>query len=103
MEVQDQRSGGCEVAAGSGSLPQIAVGLARGFGPSLPEEESDVCVLESKRQDIQETHTVLCDSNIRDWKHRCIFFESVLRTLGLSLMGSGGTMEATGQVFTSSP
>lgn len=50
MGVRDQRSGGCEVAAGSGSLPQIAAGWALGSGPGLPTEESDACVLESKNR-----------------------------------------------------
>lgn len=58
VEVRDQRSGGCEVAAGSGSLPQIVADLAPGFGPGLPEEESDVRVLESETQETQETHTI---------------------------------------------
>lgn len=46
--VRDRRSGGCEVAAGSGCLLPIVAGWELGFGPSLRGEESDAGALESK-------------------------------------------------------
>lgn len=58
MEIRDQRSGGGEVAAGSGSLQQIVAGWPLGSGPGLPEEESDVCDPESEPQETQETHSL---------------------------------------------
>ncbi len=53
MAVLDQRSGGGEVAAGSGCLLQIVAGWVLGYGPDLPEEESDEVALESKAHEIQ--------------------------------------------------
>lgn len=123
MEIRDQRSGGCEVAAGSGSLQQIVAGWALGSGPGLPEEESGVCVLESEPQ---ETHSLTTSKQhprlveaictvCALYKHTCFlcfeFFSylfcisiwSTLNTLGLSLTGSGGRFDAMDQVFTSSP
>ena len=53
MVAQDQRSGGCEVAAGSGPLLQSVAGWVLGFGPDPPVEESDVDAPESKPQEIK--------------------------------------------------
>lgn len=52
MVVQDQRRGGCEVAAGSGSLLLIVGGWVLGSGPGLPGEEWDAAALESRPQEI---------------------------------------------------
>ena len=48
MVGRDQRSGGCEEAAGSGSLRLLVGGWLLGFGRCLPGEEWDVGALESK-------------------------------------------------------
>lgn len=56
MAVQDQMSGGHEVAAGSGPLLQIVAGWVLGFGLGHPREELDAGALESKPQEI---HTLI--------------------------------------------